>query len=156
MKKLTRPLLHKSELAYLRRRRNDASIKLAAGTLNIDNHWASSRQTVSLANIIEKLNNAANIRQRCMYCLDSHGSDVDHFYPKSKYKLSAYSWRNFVINCTACGRLKGSNFPMVGRRPLLINPWVDDPWKHLVFDPSTGNLSARFDLWTRERRCVMR
>ena len=28
----------------------------------------------------------------------------------------------------------------------LSNPTREDPWKHLDFDPDTGNITARFDL----------
>ena len=35
---------------------------------------------------------------------------------------------------------------MSGKQALLIDPTREDPWKHLDFDPVTGNISARFDL----------
>lgn len=147
MKRLKRPILTAKQTGYLRRRRNDARNKERSGSLNIEKHWKASRETKTLGEqIFGVLQQAGGARLRCMYCLDSHGSDIDHFYPKGVYKLSAYTWRNFVLNCTYCGRLKGNQFPMRGRRPLLINPFADDPWEHLTFDPATGNLTARFDV----------
>jgi hypothetical protein len=83
-----------------------------------------------------------------MYCLDSHGSDIDHFFPKVGYELSSYSWRNFVLSCTHCGRFKGNELKLVGGRPLLLNPFSDRPWDHLTFDPATGNLTAKYDAAT--------
>jgi hypothetical protein len=37
---------------------------------------------------------------------------------------------------------------MQGRRSLLIDPTQEDPWKSLDFDPTTGNICARFDATT--------
>jgi uncharacterized protein (TIGR02646 family) len=86
-------------------------------------------------------------RQRCMYCLDSHGSDIEHFRPKSKYPEHVFDWLNLLLCCTECGRLKGSQFPL-GKddSPLLIDPSEEDPWRYIDFDPVTCNLTARFDL----------
>ena len=85
-------------------------------------------------------------RQRCMYCLDSHGADIEHFRPKAIYPKRMYQWPNLLLCCTECGRFKGNQFPMSGKQALLIDPTREDPWKHLDFDPVTGNISARFDL----------
>ncbi|MBE7158551.1 MAG: hypothetical protein INR62_09000 [Rhodospirillales bacterium] len=45
--------------------------------------------------------------------------------------------------------MKGNQFPMQGRRTLLIDPTREDPWKSLDFDPVTGNICARFDAVTQ-------
>jgi hypothetical protein len=56
-----------------------------------------------------------------------------------------YRWGNLLLCCTNCGRLKGNQFPMAGRRVLLVDPTKENPWDSLDFDPMTGNICARFD-----------
>ena len=86
-------------------------------------------------------------RQRCMYCVDSHGSDVEHFWPKGRYPERAFLWPNMLLCCTECGRFKGDRFPLSDAGlPMLVDPSGENPWDHLDFDPDTGNLTARFDL----------
>lgn len=145
MRSFKRPAISAAQARYLRKRRGDAKLKEIAGTLEIEAHWKSSRGTkVVGVQLLGLLHGAVGPRMRCMYCSDSHGSDIDHFFPKSQFRLSAYNWRNFVLSCTPCGRLKGDRFPMVNGRPQLINPLSDKPWRHLTFDPTTGNLTAKF------------
>ena len=81
-----------------------------------------------------------------MYCLDSHGSDIDHFRPKNRYHKYMYRWENMLLCCTHCGRIKGDQFPMAGRRVLLVDPTKENPWDSLDFDPTTGSICARFDV----------
>lgn len=87
-----------------------------------------------------------------MYCVDSHGTDIEHFRPKALYRKHAFRWSNWLLCCTECGRIKGSQFPTANGKPsgraLLIDPTSEDPWKYIDFDPDTGNLMARFDLPT--------
>ncbi|EXJ14457.1 hypothetical protein D779_2598 [Imhoffiella purpurea] len=85
--------------------------------------------------------------ERCMYCEDSHGSDIEHFWPKSHYPEQMFVWRNLLLCCTECGRLKGTRFPLDETDdPLLLDPTSEDPWQHLDFDPETGNIVPRFDI----------
>jgi uncharacterized protein (TIGR02646 family) len=83
-------------------------------------------------------------RQRCMYCLDSHGTDIEHFWPKTPFPDRMFVWPNLLLCCAECGRFKGDEFPRVNDQPLLIDPTADDPWCHLDFDPLTGNIVAKF------------
>jgi len=85
-------------------------------------------------------------RERCMYCLDSHGTDIEHFWPKAPYPERMFTWSNLLLCCAECGRLKGDRFPLDVGRPMLIDPTAEEPWQYLDFDPETGNLVARFDL----------
>lgn len=79
-----------------------------------------------------------------MYCQDSHGSDIDHFWPKSVYSDKMFVWENMMLCCAECGRIKGIKFPRRGGRGLLVDPTRENPWKYIDFDPVTGNLTARF------------
>ena len=85
-------------------------------------------------------------RERCMYCMDAHGTDIEHFWPKARYPARAFRWNNWLLSCTECGRIKGSKFPLsANSRPLLVDPCAEDPWQHLDFDTDTGNLMAKYD-----------
>jgi len=95
--------------------------------------------------VVKTLRAMAGARERCMYCIDSHGSDVEHFWPKGQYPERTFIWSNMLLCCTECGRFKGSRFPLADGQPLLVDPSAEDPWAHLDFDPDTGNLTARYD-----------
>lgn len=146
MRRVTRPALPGKAQAYLNRRQSTANQRRALGTLDIEREWKTSRQTKAVGSVLRTLQQMMGIRERCMYCVDSHGSDIEHFRPKARFQGHAFRWSNMLLCCTECGRFKGNQFPMVNRRPMLIDPAAEDPWQHLDFDPDTGNLTARFDL----------
>jgi len=80
-----------------------------------------------------------------MFCEDSRGTDVEHFWPKSVYPTRTFDWLNLLLACAACNQAKGSGFPLDAQgRPLLIDPTAEDPWDYLFFDAATGNITARF------------
>ena len=146
MRRIQRVILPKVAQSYLSKRQLAADDKQKNGILNILDDWKSARQTKPLKAVVTTLQTMMGLRQRCMYCLDSHGADIEHFRPKAIYPKRMYHWPNLLLCCTECGRFKGNQFPMSGRQALLIDPTREDPWKHLDFDPVTGNISARFDL----------
>ena len=89
-------------------------------------------------------------RERCMYCEDSRGTDVEHFRPKALYKDLIFQWLNLLWICTACNRSKGRQFPCDSSGgPLLIDPTAEDPWDFLFFDPESGEITARWDTSTK-------
>jgi uncharacterized protein (TIGR02646 family) len=121
--------------------------RATAGMPNIESVWKAARQTRALAAVVSALQSMTGSRERCMYCVDSHGSDIEHFWPKASYPDRAFSWPNMLLCCTECGRLKGVHFPLSDAdEPMLIDPSAENPWKHLDFDPETGNLTARYDV----------
>ena len=136
------------------RRQEAADRQNAKGDPDIEGVWKSARQSKTLRTVLSVLQQMAGFRERCMYCGDSHGADIDHFWPKRKHPGRMFRWPNLLLCCTECGRLKGDGFPIEGDSPLLIDPTVEDPWRFLDFDPGTGNLVARFDPaandWTRK------
>ncbi len=147
MRRIQRTALPAAAQSYLSQRQQAVNAKRKKGPLDIENDWKSARQTRKLKTVVTTLQAMAGARQRCMYCLDSHGSDIEHFRPKAVYPGRMYEWPNLLLCCTECGRFKGNQFPLSGGKlPLLINPTREDPWKHLDFDPDTGNITARFDL----------
>jgi hypothetical protein len=86
-----------------------------------------------------------------------NGVEVDH----PGYYWLAYDVRNLLPACSACNQRAGDPasglstgkadiFPtlddhwaarpedVAAEQPALLNPWLDDPAEHLVFDPDTG------------------
>jgi hypothetical protein len=83
------------------------------------------------------------------------------------YFWLAYHWQNLLPSCLACNRPgedpqgfasgKWDRFPVengywaktwrdiVREKPVLLNPWKDDPDEHLVFDDPTGVIGYKTD-----------
>ncbi|NUT50436.1 MAG: HNH endonuclease [Saccharothrix sp.] len=85
--------------------------------------------------------------QRCMYCGDSQGTDIDHFEPLSLNPLRTFDWLNHLLACSTCNsNLKRDRYPVDDDgAPLLIDPTVEDPFDHLVLTLSLGVYVARTD-----------
>jgi hypothetical protein len=98
--------------------------------------------------------------------MDANGKPVfskEEVHPG--YYWLAYRWHNLLPSCLACNRPgtdprgyasgKWDKFPVEARqwaraardvareKPLLLNPWKDDPDEHLVFDDDTGVLGFK-------------
>ena len=123
--------------------RNDAAF-------SANDEWKKARQTPTLRAALDTLRQMMGERQRCMYCLDSHATDIEHFWPKTPYPQRMFVWLNLLLCCAECGRFKGDRFPLADGVPLLVDPTAEDPWDHLDFDPTTGNVVARFDTAANE------
>lgn len=92
--------------------------------------------------------------QRCGYCEDSVGDEIEHIRPKSLYPERTFAWENYLLACGGCNRAKGGNFSVldggglvnVARRPgapvlepaagtpALIDPRREDPLKFLALE----------------------
>ncbi len=141
MRRVHRPALPAMAQSYLNRR------SLATTAENVEGAWKTARQTQRMRTVLGVLQKMAGARERCMYCVDSHGSDIEHFWPKSAYPTRAFVWSNMLLCCAECGRFKGDRFPLSqSGQPSLVDPGAEDPWDHLDFDPDTGNLTARYDI----------
>ncbi|MGW2616194.1 HNH endonuclease [Streptomyces sp. NPDC001500] len=93
--------------------------------------WANRRQVRPA--LIAGLAEMAPGRERCMYCGDSQGTDIDHFEPKSLAPLRTFDWRNHLLACSFCNSNQKRNlFPTeADGSPLLVDPSVEDPLNHL-------------------------
>lgn len=110
----------------------------------VDAVWKSSRQTQAMSQVESTLNQMAGLRQRCMYCWDSRGIDIEHYWPKSSFPEMAFDWENLLLACGGCNREKLDKFELDPQgNPLFISPVDDDPWDHLFFEPRTGLFAAR-------------
>lgn len=146
MKRVFRITLPIDAAIYLGECQARADAKRVADTLNVETEWSGARRSARMRPVAQTLREMMGDRERCMYCLDSHGSDVEHFWPKTPYPERLFVWLNLLLCCAECGRFKGSRLPLDAYgNPLLIDPTAEDPWDHLDFDPDTGNLTARYD-----------
>ncbi len=146
MRRVIRTVLPSATQDGLIQKQNQADEKHRAGQLRVHEEWQSGRQSATLRSVLDVLRRMTGERQRCMYCLDSHGTDIEHFWPKTRYPERMFAWPNLLLCCTECGRLKGDRFPLAADgAPLLIDPTAEEPWLYLDFDPQTGNIVPRFD-----------
>lgn len=77
--------------------------------------------------------------ERCMYCGDSIGSDIDHFEPISRAPLRTFDWLNHLLACRYCNNRKRSDYPCDATGTgLLINPTSEDPSEHIQLILATG------------------
>lgn len=146
MRRLFRPYLGSTLENYLDRMQ--ASIDSGA---DIAATWKAQRRTASMRRVVQVLAGITGPRERCMYCEDSRGMDIEHFRPRSLYPDHVFRWLNFLWICAACNRCKGNRFPCDSLgNALLIDPTQDQPWDFLFFDPDTGEITARWDVTTGE------
>lgn len=82
---------------------------------------------------------------KCAYC-ESKITHIDyghieHFKPKSRFKELSFEWSNLLLACGICNgsEHKGDKFPDETEGGPLVDPCVDDPSEHLIFnyDPSS-------------------
>jgi len=149
MRRYTRPPLAGRTRAYLDRKAEEVrSLRTPAKMRQaIRRTWKHARQTKSVAEgVLGVLRTMAGKRERCMYCEDSRGTDIDHFWPKSVYPKRTFEWANMLLSCSGCQRAKGDRFPLdKSNAPLLIDPTDEDPWEHLFYVSETGVITPRYD-----------
>lgn len=144
MRRIKRLRLSARATKKLREEQTNANTKRADGTLSVEAEWKRARQNAPLKSAVAALKRMAGPRERCMYCGDSHGTDIEHYWPKAPYPERMFRWTNMLLGCADCGRIKGGKFPLVAGQRALVKPTIDDPWEFLDFDPETGNLVPRY------------
>lgn len=144
MRRIARTELDPAMAEALARRQASMGRRLPLTGSAIANEWNKARRTKVVQHAIDLLKQMAGPAERCMYCVDSHGSDVEHFWPKAPFPERMFQWDNLLWACAECGRFKADKFPLDAGQPLLIDPTRSDPWLDLDFDPVTGNLTPRY------------
>jgi hypothetical protein len=113
--------------------------------------WANRRQVRPA--LLGGLAEMAPGHERCMYCGDSQGSDIDHFEPKSLAPLRTFDWLNHLLACSFCNSNQKRNlFPVADDgSPLLVDPTAEDPLDHLRLVLPLGTYQGLTD---RGRACI--
>ncbi|KOV68492.1 hypothetical protein ADK64_07690 [Streptomyces sp. MMG1121] len=114
-------------------------VKKGADSAAATSVWGSSR--AAKREIRARLHRMAPAIQRCMYCLDSQGTDIDHFQPKALAPLRTFDWLNHLLACSYCNsNVKREEYPCDEETGecLLLDPSTDDPASHLALLPASG------------------
>ncbi len=137
------------------------------------NNWKALNRSTnpSFRQVRELLAQLHGDLERCAYCEDSLGHQIEHIYPKSLFPSVVFSWENFLHACGSCNGTKLAKFAVLhplgvvelsSRTPptaelpasnaLLINPRVENPLDFMILDLRdtfqfipTGHFSERAD-----------
>ena len=140
MRRLVRQDLTKPVLLYLGRKQAEVN-----GGSDVGQTWDRARRTKSIRHVASVLKSMSGVRNRCMYCDDSRGTQIDHYWPKVRFPDRSFDWSNMLWLCGGCNLTKGDRFDLDAHgNPLLLNPTSDDPWEYLFFEPATGIITARY------------
>lgn len=131
------------ELLRLCAERSESIRRLGATSKAAQDQWRAAKAAKN--GIRALLLRMAPGVERCMYCLDSVGTDIDHFEPKSRRPLRTFCWHNHLLACSRCNsNFKRTEYPCDAfGQCLLIDPSVDDPADHLTLLPASGEFEAR-------------
>ena len=121
--------------------------------------------------------------QRCGYCEDSVGDEVEHIKPKDLYPGHVFAWENYLFACGQCNRKKNNKFAVIqsnqllditrrkgaevkrpqGGSPALIDPRREDPLNFLYLEMEDtfyflpgGGLSQMDELRAQYSICVLK
>ncbi len=137
MRRLQRLSLSSEALAFLGKRNADVANN-ANPNSKVDQLW-KLQSNKAFQEIRRTLEIMASGIVRCMYCEDSKGTAIDHFWPKATYPDRAFVWANYVLACSECNNKKSKRFPLDAQNlPLLLNPLEEEPADHLLLSPTTG------------------
>lgn len=117
--------------------------------------WRTARQPKAQLRLL--LRTMAPGLERCMYCGDNLGTDIDHFEPIARDPLRTFDWQNHLLACAHCNSNRKRDLfpcdPATGDH-LLVDPARDDPADHLVlrlasgaYDPLTPKGEATIDVF---------
>ncbi len=114
-----------------------------------------NRRENQVFNVVRKqLARMCSGAQRCGYCEDSVGDEVEHIRPKDLYPEDVYLWENYLLACGPCNGGKNNRFAVIskgqlfdvtrGRKspitrprrgsPAPINPRKEDPLAFLELE----------------------
>lgn len=139
MRRIHRCALPRQASRYLDKKQHEVNAGTAVS-------WKQARATKAISTVFETLGQMSGPRRRCMFCEDSRGTTIEHFWPKAHYKSRMFVWANFLLLCQGCQSKKGDRLDLDSEgQPLLIDPTAEDPWDHLFFDSATGMIVPRYD-----------
>ncbi|WP_327259265.1 HNH endonuclease [Streptomyces sp. NBC_01240] len=119
------------------RGRRSTEVRRRRRTLRLAGYGAHS----DLISVLEQM---APGHERCMYCGDNQGTDIDHFEPLTLAPLRTFAWPNHLLACSLCNsHYKRHIFPRdEGGRPLLLDPTIEDPLERLHLILGVGRYEA--------------
>ena len=138
MRYIARPSLSSRSQKFLQGR----TVKVVASSDRIREAkqlW-EKRRNKTFEEIRFLLDMMASGRRRCVYCEDSQGTAIDHFWPKSRFPEKAFLWENYLLACSHCNsNEKRDEFPLsASGEAMLVDPTKEDPGVHLALSLSTG------------------
>ncbi|WP_309889808.1 HNH endonuclease domain-containing protein [Archangium sp.] len=138
MKKLNRESLSVATLAVLEERTQQV-IGAADPKAEAQRLW-KQQDNKAFEEARATLESMATGLHRCMYCEDSAATDIEHFWPKSRYPDKAFTWANYLLACSCCNsNHKREQFPLDATgTPLLLDPTAEEPREHLHLSGATG------------------
>jgi HNH endonuclease len=117
-------------------------VKRDADSSSARRSWkTAARERTGVKHALQKM--ALGI-ERCMYCGDSRGTDIDHFQPIKVAPLRAFDWDNHLLACGSCNsNAKRDAYPCDGiGECLLINPTSEEPSDHLRLTLNDGRYTG--------------
>lgn len=66
---------------------------------NATRAWENARRSAAVRTAEATLKRMAGATERCMYCEDSHGTDIEHFRPKTPFPQYLFIWPNMLLCC---------------------------------------------------------
>ena len=114
----------------------------------------SSAKNRAFREVRKTLTKMCSGAQRCVYCEDSVGDEVEHIQPKDLYPCVVFVWTNFVYACGRCNGNKSNKYAVflnnriidvtrprgakvvapASGPPVFLNPRVEDPLGFLDLD----------------------
>lgn len=121
-----------------------AAVTTKGGT-SADAREEWKKATTPKKHVRELLQKMAFGVQRCMYCEDSLGTDIDHFQPIAQAPARAFVWSNHLLSCSHCNsNEKRDEYPCdPAGNCLLVDPTAEDPAVHLGLLLASGLYQAR-------------
>ncbi|CAM2005921.1 hypothetical protein [Acanthopleuribacter pedis] len=124
--------------------RSGGEVELTETDEKAERLWRNRGRTKADQEILKRLKFSAG--GNWSYCESNELSQVDHFYPRSRYSERCFLWDNYVGACGPCNAAKGDAFPLDSGTPLLLNPYIEDALDYFFFSPKTGKLVIRRDI----------
>jgi len=118
MRRVIRSALPAPTQGALDRRQQTADQKRASGTLDVQSTWNRARKTKPLTTAVKILKEMAGERERCMYCGDSHWTDIEHFWPKTPYPERMFRWPSMLCRCPLRATERSGRSRVAGLVPL--------------------------------------
>jgi hypothetical protein len=66
--------------------------------------------------------------QRCAYCEDSVGDEVEHMRPKDHFPAECFEWRNYVFACGGCNGPKNNKYAVYPHGGFPIAKYGSVSW----------------------------